>query len=397
MYLLLPKFIPRFCILIYVLCVTVGAFTGGIWATFGIGGAVVLWLAASAQDKAYLKPSQPVTLFALATLAIWAAELPLSVNFAVSAKLWFNLASIFLPLLLLSTPRLQNLIFSRSFVPVIAYAMAIGALALGAELISGGYIIHAFKKPTAALTEYNRGIAHVVILSFPIVAGLWLADKKKEALLLALILLFPASLTESHTAKLALLLGALCTVIAFCKPVLVQRGLAVMSVALLGWPFYAQRAFLAFPDAVAKLHDSFRHRLEIWDYLSYRIEQRPIFGWGLGTTHLLDFAQPHGELYRFAVQGAPHAHNFIVELWVETGLLGLALGLIFLLAILRHITKLHASLQPFALGAFAAAVTISLFGFDFWTDALWSAFALSACAFGMLQKHIESGENLVRT
>jgi O-antigen ligase len=395
MFLRSNKLIPSFCLLVYVLCVTVGAFIGGIWATFAIGGAVILWLVASKQDRIYLQTSRSLTLFALTTLAVWAAELPFSVNQALSLKLWFNLVTIFLPLLLLSAPRLQAKISSPSFTPIVASAMAVGAMALGAELLSGGFLIHTFKKADASLTEYNRGIAHVVILSFPIIAGLWLMDKKKQALLLALILLFPASLTESHTAKLALLLGALCTGIAFYQPVFVRRSLVVISVALIGWPFYAQRAFLAFPDAVARLHDSFRHRLEIWDFLSYRIAEKPILGWGLNTTHLLDYTQPHGDLYRFAIQHAPHAHNFIVELWVETGIPGLALGIIFLLSILRRIAKLHSSLQPFALGAFTAAVTVSLFGFDFWTDALWSAFALSSCAFGMLQQNIESGNNLI--
>jgi O-antigen ligase len=391
----IPKFFPVFCTLIYILAVTLGAFTGGAWASLGIGGAVLLFFGLWAVDKTMPLPPKNFSFFTLTTLWVLGAELPLSSHFAVSLKVWLQLASIFLPLLLLTSPRLQVAAFSRSFIPAVAVAMAVGAVALGLELQSGGFLIHALKKPGAALTEYNRGMAHMVILSFPLFAGLWITGKRKAAAALGLVLLFPAELTESHTAKLALVVGAACTALAFYRPLVTRRLLTVATLVIAGWPFYAQRLFLAFPDTIAKLHNSFRHRIEIWDFLSYRITERPIFGWGLGTTHLLDFTRPHGELYLYAINPAPHAHNFIVELWVETGFPGLALGLAFLLLILRRIWTLHPSLRPFALGGFAAAVTVSMFGFDFWTDALWAAFALSACVLGMLQQQLERKEHLV--
>ena len=392
----LQRTLPLLMVFVYGLAVSLGAFTGGLWAALGIGGAVLLFLSVGALDGKAPVPAKSFSYFALATLLVFGAELPLSSHVALSLKVWLNLASVFLPLLLLTSPRLQNVAFSKSFVPAVAAATAVGAVALGLELSSGGYLIHTLKKPNASLTEYNRGIAHVVILVFPFLAGLWVAGKKKEAVALALILLFPASLTESRTARLALIVGLACMVFAFYRPAWIRRGLMVGSVALAGWPFYAQRIFLAAPELVAKLHDSWRHRVEIWDFLSYRIAERPVFGWGLGTTSALDFTKPHGEMYRFAVQSAPYAHNFIVELWVETGLPGLALGVAFLLWTLRRIGRLQKELQPFALGGFAAAVTVSMFGFNFWTDALWAAFALSAFVFGMLERQGKGGDNIVR-
>lgn len=392
----IQRLLPFLCILIYVLAVTVGAFTGGMWASLGIGGASLLFMGAWAVDGKLSLPPKNFAFFVLTVLWVFGAELPLSSHFDISLKFWLRLASIFLPLLLLTSRRVQDVAYSKAFIPVVAGAMALGAVALGAELASGGFLIHTLKKPGAFLTEYNRGMAHVVILAFPLFAGLWVSGRKKVAVALGLILLFPAGLTESRTAKLALIVGGVCTVAALYRPFLMRRALTVASIVLMGWPFYAQKVFLAAPEAVARLHDSWRHRMEIWDYLSYRIAERPIFGWGLGTTNTLDFAKPHGEMYRFAVQAAPHAHNLVVQLWVETGLPGLVLGLAFLLLVLRRAWALHESLRPFALGGFAAAVTVCLFGFDFWTDALWSAFALAACVFGMLQQSCQSKEDLLR-
>ena len=392
----LKRALPVFTAFVFMLALSLGAFTGGLWATLGIGGAVLLFLGVGVMQGKVPVPAKFFSFFALAVLLVFAAELPLSSHDALSLKVWLNLASVFLTLLLWTSPQLQRVAFSAFFVPAVTTAAALGALALGLELYSGGFLIHTLKKPSASLTEYNRGIAHVVILVFPFLAGLWIAGKRKEAAALALLLLFPASLTESRTARLALILGLACTGFAFYRPAWVRRGLMLASVALAGWPFYIQRFFSTAPDLVAKLHNSWRHRVEIWDFLSYRIAERPVFGWGLGTTPTLDFTQPHGEMYRFALQSAPHAHNFIVELWVETGLFGLAFGIAFLLWTLRRIGRLPKKLQPFALGCFAAAVTVSLFGFNFWTDALWAAFALSAFVFGMLERQSEGGENIVR-
>lgn len=385
-----------FCICVYVIAVTLGAFTGGSWAALGISLSIVLFSAIWVIDKKAPLPSRYFAFFAFAALALFAAELPLSLQPSLSAKFWLRLASIFIPLVLLTSPRLQQAVVSRSFTPCVALAACIGALALGCELLSGGYVIHMLKKPGAGLTEYNRGVAHMVILAFPLFAGLWMSGKRGMAIALALLLLFPSSLTESRTAKLALVIGTACTIAAFYRPLWTGRIIAAAIAAIAGWPFYAQYLFSHFYGAVEKLPPSWRHRAEIWDYLSYRTAEKPILGWGLGTTHLLDFSHPHGDLYKFATQGAPHAHNFVTQLWVETGLIGLALVIAFLLFVLRSAFRLDASLRPFALGGLAAAVTVSMFGFDFWTDALWAAFALSAFVFGMLQQQIECGADLIR-
>ena len=389
------RLLPVFCLFIYVIAVTLGAFTGGVWAMLGIGGAVLLFLGVWVADKKMPLPHKKFAFFVLTALWVLGAELSLSSNVGLSIKAWLHLASIFLPLLLLMSPRVQAIAFSRSCLPAVAMAMSIGAIALGLELYTGVPFLYARKGSKAALSEYNRGMAHMTLLAFPLVAGLWACGSKNMAVVLVLILLFPAGLTVSHTARLALIVGMVCTAVAFYRPVLTQCGLAAAAFVFAGWPFYAQRLFSTYHELVAQLPDSWLHRIEIWDFLSYRIAERPIWGWGLGTTHTLDYTQPHGELYRFAVQAAPHAHNFIVQLWVETGLPGLALGLAFLMLVLRRAGTLHPSLRPFALGGIAAAVTVCLFGFNFWTDALWAAMALSAFVFGMLQQNCERKDHLI--
>jgi hypothetical protein len=380
----LRKSMPLLALMMFIIVGSVGALAGSLWGAVGIVGALFLFLATWRIDGDLPQPSKQLLILALLTLLIFAAELPLSSQPPVSLRTWGQLASIFLSLSLLTAPELQARAFSAWLPPVAAVATSFGALVLGGELLSGGFLLHSLKGANAPLTEYNRGIAHLVILAFPLLAGLWITGRKRAAIALAVILLFPAGLTESRTAKLALIVGLAVTLGAHRFPIWTPRLLAGFPFTLFGWPFAASWLFQNHADTLAHMPPSWRHRIEIWDYLSYRIAERPWFGWGLGATHTLDFHQPHGELYLYATQAASHAHNFITELWVETGVPGLALGTMFLLFTLHKSASLPAQLRPFALGGWMAAIIVSLVGFNWWTDALWAAFALSAFLFGGL-------------
>lgn len=387
---MIQNYLSALVVFVYALAVTLGAFHGGMWAALGIALALALYSGVALQDRALPAPSKAWGMWLALWLGVTAVELPLSAYPDISRHAWFNLVSVFVPLWLLSSPRVWVAGHNTYWLKTSAVAAAIGALALSVELFSGGYLLHHLKKPDAFLTEYNRGMAHFVIVAFPILAGLWGAGRRRTAASLILLLLIPAGLTESHTAKLALMVGIGCTICAAFRPLWVQKGLAGFLILLIGFPFFIQKLFLLHTSAVERWHDSWRHRVEIWDYISYRIADRPWFGWGLGTTHRLDFSQPHGALYQIVTRAAPHAHNFICEIWVETGICGLLVAIGFMLYVLKQTIRLTPALQPFALGGYAAAVTVSLFGFDFWTDALWGAFALSAFAFAVLQQAIES-------
>ena len=124
----------------------------------------------------------------------------------------------------------------------------------------------------------------------------------------------------------------------------------------IGWPFAAQKIFLEYRDFVEHLPRSWEDRTEIWDYMSYRIFERPLLGWGLGASPTLPFAKPNGAFYHCRVwDNAPHPHNAILQLWVELGLPGLALGIIFAILVLQRIGRLNPRLVPFAFGAWVAA------------------------------------------
>ena len=135
-------------------------------------------------------------------------------------------------------------------------------------------------------------------------------------------------------------------------------------------------------------------RVEIWDYLSWRIAERPWLGWGLGSSHLLEWVNPDSLAYHFVHQPAPHPHNVFIELWVELGIPGLILGLAFAALTLRKIEHMPPQFMPYATGAWAAAFCLSLVAYDFWTDSLFTTFALIGFAFALLRAEASQKQSL---
>jgi len=388
-------------LVIYAVGATIGSFAGGSWGGLGIGCGLILFAICYAKDRALPLPDPALTYLALAALFVMAMLNFHSSNPHISWHQWLSLATIFIPLLLLSNSEIAARAWHPSFVPVIFIALIAAALTLGTDLSLYTPLLYAVEGPSAAATDYNRGMSGLVLLSFPVMAGLMrgnfpLGDNKRIWMLLffVVILLFPAGLTESRASKLALLAGLAVTCAATFLPILTRRALAVILIVCIAWPFAVQKFFLAHYDLLERFPPSWRARMEIWDYMSYRIGERPFFGWGLGTAHTLPFQEPHGAQYLLTKIPAAHAHNAVVELWVELGVPGLMLGVLFGLLMLRKTANLDARIAPFAVGAWAAALCLSLCAYNLWTDAFWGLIAMTAFAFFMMSEARQTHKEL---
>ena len=419
---------------------SIGAFSGGMWGGVGIGFGLILFLGVAWLDQRWPRPSHELFGLAAATLTA-AALLNLgSSSPSISWCDWARLATIFLPLVLLSSPELLSRAENRRLFTVMILAAFVGAIALGTELFLNAPVLHMTKGEQIGLTKYNRGISYLVVLALPVMASLWtrpltstghvfgnkddgrqmplpFADdgksfwrrwslKKLRArfpmermvpfFLFVLAMLYPASLTESRASKLAFVAATLTVVAAKLAPRFTSRALKSLVFILILWPFAATQGFEMFHGKLAKLPDSWRARVEIWDYMSHRIFEHPFLGWGLGTSKTLDFANPNGHLYTMVTQNAPHPHNVVLQLWVELGLPGVALGIAFALATLHNASRLSKPLAPFAMGAWVAALCLALVAYNFWTDSMFATFALTGFAFVLLERQVNPPPALQR-
>lgn len=387
---IIHRLLPLLAITLYVAALTVGSFTGGLWAALGIGGALLMYVGTWIAQHKLPRVDPTITLFVFVFVIIVALLNLYAVSPSVSGRALLQQISILAPLVLLSSAQVQKNIQSPQFFPLVVVAAFVGALALAMEYSLGSPLLHFVKGAQVSVKEYNRGVTYLVGMTLPLVAYLWLTNRRWAAVALVITLFIPAILTESRTTKFALIFGLMTIAAGKIAPVFVRYCLIAVLVSLLALPFLVTNIFVHHPSWTSHLPDSWQHRSEIWDYMSYRIFERPWLGWGIGSSHLLPYQDPHGATYVFVKSVASHPHNVIIQLWVELGVLGLALGMFFALLMLFRASRLPTQLVPFALGTWVAVLCICLVGYDFWNDSLLSFIAMTALTFRLLVRQVST-------
>jgi exopolysaccharide production protein ExoQ len=285
-------------------------------------------------------------------------------------------------------PRALDLLFRAA-----TTACAVGAVVIGIDAATG-FRLQAWLAAGAAdiPTKYNRGAEYLVLIAWPLLAGAALRrDRASFAVVLAstgLALAF----APSATGRIAAAAGLCVLLLVLLSRRLVAAGLAAVSALIAAaTPFllhalaYDRAAIAAHFFVTPHLRVSGLARLEIWDYMTARVLQRPLLGWGLWSAKDVPVSAAETGRYLYAGLQGNYPHNEWLQLWVELGAAGAAVALAFAFLVLRRIDKsLSPALRPFAYAAFASAMTISISNYDVATDSWWAALAACAWLFGAL-------------
>lgn len=129
-----------------------------------------------------------------------------------------------------------------------------------------------------------------------------------------------------------------------------------------------------------------KQRLEIWQYSSELILERPILGHGFDTSR--DIGNEG-----FMIEGTNwaalplHPHNAILQIWLELGMVGVIAVCIIMWELWRNLERKIESGQEIAvlLAVFSAIATISLISFGVWQYWWIAAWALIAGAAKLIQ------------
>ncbi len=387
-----PRIFFILALFMYVMAVTVGIFTGGLWGIVGIWCSLLLYFGIWALERGHPPLPKNIVVSVLTVLCILALLDTQASSPDVSWHMLLQEATIMIPLALLFSPRVIAHIDKPDFFLVVSMAAAIGATLYNLEFGLGFPLLHIWKGPLASVTEYNRGASYFAVFSFPLMAYWWITGKRWQAILFTGLMVLPVLLTESRATRLAFFMGGMVTIIAHSFPNLTRRSLIYILLFLLTLPFMVTAVFIHHPEWIDTLPPSWQHRVEIWDYMSYRIFERPWVGWGLGSSHLLSYAQPHGMTYQYVKSAASHPHDAVIQLWVEVGIPGLILAASAAIALLQKASRFASPIIPFALGAWTAALCISSVAYSFWDDSLFSLFAMTMLAFIILARQLKHGE-----
>ncbi len=358
-----------------------GLVNGALYAPLLFGLGVVLAAALWVADAARPRADGALLLLAVLFVALGWASIAWSVAPAESARRALQLTAIAAAsLLLLAVPPPEGAAVERLFAVMLG-TLAIGALAMVGDRALGYPLQHLIAAKAAyPVTKYNRGLDYLALLVWPMLAcGAAARRRPREMLLAATLALLVAAAGKSTTAPAALLVGAACYGLAVRTPRwgtrLVAASVTLMAVTLPVWLRMAaqHRALL-----VGHIKMSGLHRLEIWDYMTARVAERPLFGWGLAAANAVPIHPAELASYRFVVPQGVYPHQQWLELWLELGVVGALLALALALLALGRIARLPPGTAAFALAAFAAALAVSFSNFEITTDSWWAALAGTA-------------------
>ena len=185
--------------------------------------------------------------------------------------------------------------------------------------------------------------------------------------------------THSLTAQMAAAGGALAFLLAMYLPRITLLGLASAWTAT--WILVVPTMDLmanARLDQASWLPPSAAERVEIWAGVARDVQDKPIFGVGVGTQAHAAVLSDETDKGSWTKHPTHHPHNGFLQIWHELGGLGVLTFLVFGLWLIRRISLLQKGIMPYFCGLFAICAVINATGFGIWQHWLLSVFGLAA-------------------
>lgn len=347
-------------------------------------------------------------LLPFAAVLVWGALSTVwSLDPEISLQRWVKLVGHFLLGAVLLAAVNQGLSTNavRAWANRVALWGGVGALAvLAAHALTGGVFLVVLglraphPDPQIMRAATNPAATVIVVFAAPVALLLYRrygAPAMLTALTVTAGVVVPFS--ESLAAKVGLGMALAVGVLVLWRGRRTLRWLALMFIAFMlllpalrlidTAPFSLLRTAAA--DYSLPLPGAVLHRTYIYDFVLGRIAERPLLGWGLGTSRVLPGGRDHVpdpnlNNHEFLPL---HPHNGVLEVWVELGAVGI-LGLATIVwLVLTAIRRRAADLGTAAALAAAATayMTIGLFAYSIWSS-WWIATGIlvAATAIGML-------------
>ena len=243
--------------------------------------------------------------------------------------------------------------------------------------------------PALSILYYKNVAAAGAVLVVPATCVALAWRRWLMAAVLAVSLVFCARATHSYTSIVAITVAVACLLPALRWP---RVSLALVAVLMLGL-FTAAPLASRLPDtnylvrSVPWLPPSLMHRTAIWQFVASHVIERPLLGWGLdasrelpgGDANITMVAMYRGALVEFNQQILPlHPHNMALQLWLETGAVGVMLFLALLTALLRRVLAWPGRMVAVATAAVVTPLIVGMASYGLWQSWWLSCVALMA-------------------
>jgi len=228
-------------------------------------------------------------------------------------------------------------------------------------------------KPTSESANYSRGLL-VLAAIMPITIAILLNDKKYVfSVLIFIFILLIILIGPNYTAKITLICSIVSAlIIYFLGPksfysfgivsVIFILSLPILSTKFLPKIGNYQNKIESTPWQETSAGGSLIHRILVWEYVGKEIIKKPLFGHGLGTSRhigqniILKIPNSDQEIKG----GIPlHPHNNFLQIWLELGIIGVAIFLYIWFTIIKFGHSLRS--KSYILGTGACTSIISMF------------------------------------
>lgn len=253
-----------------------------------------------------------------------------------------------------------------------ALALSIGYLF---ALITGRSLWSTFADDP--LTTLNNGAAVMALLYFPFATILWKRRHRAGAIAAGVLLLVALFLLSSDAAILSLIVGVMVAslVIFLGRPGVLVIAAVVCAVFITAPTL--SKTFLPPPPLQglnATSPSSADHRRMIWQFVNGRIDQKPLWGWGMDSSRNIP-----KEEFRISpiLEILPlHPHNAALQVRLELGLPGAILVSTFIAAMFWTLSPPGIPVPQRAVGAavICSYLTIAFISYGVWQN-WWVAVA----------------------
>ena len=329
-----------------------------------------------AAAAAWLRPSPMTRVLGLALLwmliaSFWSPDLGHSLRVWVSVTATFVGGMVLIAAAGALTPaesRMANTALSAAGV-LLALLIAV-EIAFDNALVGVARELIGYQGGAVTVNNINGATALLAVLAAPLARALHDRFGAPAGLAMAIGAIVVLWFAPMEAALAAILAASLMVVLVlrWPRPVLtiVMIAFAVGLVCAPLIPHYLLGAVLG-DDGAEVLPSAWRHRVLIWQFVAERIGEKPLFGWGFDAAR--NIPGNRDLLFEGAAALPLHPHNGVLQLWLELGPLGAALGLalaLLVMARLRRAPPINAAIGAGVLAAWAIFALVSYGAWHNW-------------------------------
>lgn len=195
-----------------------------------------------------------------------------------------------------------------------------------------------------AIQVFNRGVTVIALMAVPALAFLWVSGRKRALRVTGTVTVVMMMAAKAMATKV--LLGTDLLALALLRKPSRRLGVGLGGLLAALVVLIPLGTMMLPPPQVSAdwvfLPYSSHHRLTIWGFVSERIKEHPVLGWGMDSARAIpggedeeqvyfDFPRGSGNRALVTEQRLPlHPHNAILQWWLELGGVGALLFAVLL-------------------------------------------------------------------